>query len=94
VLASLELQVGMVERDLAERGPVPGTLRLAAGDRRWVLGSGGPEVSLETEPFELLRLLGSRRSRDQVLAAGWQGDVEPFLDALAHMPLPERPIVE
>jgi uncharacterized protein (TIGR03083 family) len=94
VFASLEVLAGMVEHDLATHGPVPGTVRLSAGGRTWALGAGAPEVALETTPFELLRLLGSRRSRDQMLAAGWQGDVEPFLGALAHMPLPEHAIVE
>jgi hypothetical protein len=41
-----------------------------------------------------MRLLGSRRSRGQILAAPWEGDVGPFLPALTHMPLPERDIVE
>jgi hypothetical protein len=39
-------------------------------------------------------MLGSRRSREQILDAPWDGDVEPFLPALAHMPLPARDIVE
>jgi uncharacterized protein (TIGR03083 family) len=94
VLASLDVMVAMVERDLAAHGPKPGTLRLRAGAREWVLGSGDPTVSLTTTPFELMRLLGSRRSRSQILAAPWDGDVEPFLPALAHMPLPARDIVE
>jgi uncharacterized protein (TIGR03083 family) len=94
VLASLDVMVPMVERDLAVGGPVPGTLRLQAGDREWVVGEGTPSVALSTTPFELMRLLGSRRSRAQVLAAPWDGDVEPFVSALAHMPLPERDIVE
>ena len=94
VLASLDVMVAMVERDLAAHGPTPGTLRLRAGRREWVVGGGDPTVSLTTSPFELMRLLGSRRSRDQILAAPWHGDVEPFLPALAHMPLPERDITE
>jgi uncharacterized protein (TIGR03083 family) len=95
VWASLEVMVPMVERDLAARAPTSsGTLRLRAGEREWVIGAGDPEVSLTTTPFELMRLLGSRRSRDQILAASWEGDVEPFLDALAHMPLPARDIIE
>ena len=94
VHASLEILAGIVERDLAERGPVPGALRLSTGGRTWSLGEGELVVALETEPFELMRLLGSRRSRAQLLAAGWEGDVEPFLGALAHMPLPDHDIVE
>jgi hypothetical protein len=69
-------------------------LRLRAGEREWVVGDGDPTVSLTTTPFELMRLLGSRRSRAQIFAAPWDGDVEPFLPALTHMPLPERDIVE
>src|SRR4051812_20589639 len=73
VMASLEVMVPMVERDLAAGGPTPGTLRLQAGDREWVVGGGEPTVSLATTPFELMRLLGSRRSHRQVLAAPWDG---------------------
>ena len=69
-------------------------MRLRAGDREWVVGGGEPAVSLTTTPFELMRLLGSRRSREQILAAPWDGDVEPFVSVLAHMPLPDRDIVE
>jgi uncharacterized protein (TIGR03083 family) len=94
VHASLDVLVPMVERDLSAHGPTPGTLHLRAGDRQWVVGGGDPTVSLTTTPFELMRLLGSRRSREQILAAPWDGDVEPFLAALSHMPLPDRDIVE
>lgn len=94
VFASLDVLVEIVRDDLRRRGPTPGTLRLSAGGREWVLGEGEPIVSLETEPFELMRLLGSRRSRAQLLGAGWQGDVEPFLGALSHMALPEHDIIE
>ena len=94
VLASLDVLVAMVERDLAANGPTPGTLRFRAGEREWVVGAGDPTVSLTTTPFELMRLLGSRRSRDQILAAPWDGNVEPFVPALAHMPLPGRDIIE
>lgn len=94
VVASLDVMVPMVERDLAAHGPTPGTVRLCAGDDEWVVGAGEPTLSLTTTPFELMRLLGSRRSRGQVLAAPWDGDAEPFLGALAHMPLPTADVVE
>lgn len=94
VHATLDVMVAIVQRDLAANGPVPGTLHLRAGDREWIVGEGDPTVSLSTTPFELMRLLGSRRSRRQILAAPWDGDVEPFLPALAHMPLPDRDLVE
>ena len=94
VLASVDLLMAMVGRDLAAHGPTPGTLRVAAGEREWVVGQGEPVVSLMTTPFEAMRLLGSRRSRDQIIGAPWEGEVEPFLVALAHMPLPVHDIVE
>jgi uncharacterized protein (TIGR03083 family) len=94
VLASVDLLMAMVERDLTAEGPTPGTLRVRAGEREWVVGQGEPVVSLTTTPFEAMRLLGSRRSRDQIVAAPWDGDVEPFIAALAHMALPEPDIVE
>jgi uncharacterized protein (TIGR03083 family) len=94
VWASLDVLVSMVSADLAVHGPVPGTLELHAGDREWTIGTGGPTVSLTASPWELMRLLGSRRSRRQFLAAGWTGDVEAFLPAITHLPLPLVDIVE
>lgn len=94
VHATVDILIPMVERDLAAHGPTPGTLHLSDGEREWVIGGGEPTVSLRTTPFELMRLLGSRRSHEQILAEPWDGDVEPFLPALAHMPLPARDIVE
>ena len=93
VWASLDVMVPMVERDMAA-APTPGSIRLRADDREWLVGGGDPAVSLTTTPFELMRLLGSRRSREQILAAPWDGDVEPFVAVLAHMPLPAQDIVE
>ena len=94
VWASLEILAAMIERDLAAKGPVPGTIRLSSGARSWVIGRGAPEVAIDAPAWELMRILGSRRSRRQVLAAGWVGDVEPFLPAIAHLPLPEHDIHE
>jgi uncharacterized protein (TIGR03083 family) len=94
VVASVDLLMAMVARDLATVGPTPGTLRVRAGEREWVVGQGDPTVSLTTTPFEAMRLLGSRRSRNQILAAPWDGDIAPFLGALSHMPLPVSDIVE
>lgn len=94
VFASLDVLVDIVTRDLAAHGPVPGTIHLVAGDRRWTLGDGDPTVTIDTTPFELMRLLGSRRSEAQLLAAGRTGDVTPFVGALAHMPLPDHDLEE
>ena len=94
VWASLEVLVATISGELAAHGPVPGTLHLRADDREWTLGIGAPTASIATTPWELMRLLGSRRSRSQFLGAGWVGDVAPFLPAVAHLPLPVADIVE
>ena len=47
VWASLEILAAMIERDLAAKGPVPGTIRLRSGTRSWVIGSGAPEVAID-----------------------------------------------
>lgn len=94
VWASLEVLVATISGDLAAHGPVPGALHLRADDREWTVGAGAPIAAIATTPWELMRLLGSRRSRSQFLAAGWVGDVEPFLPAIAHLPLPVADIVE
>jgi uncharacterized protein (TIGR03083 family) len=86
VRVAMSLAITLLEADLA-RHRLP-AVRLVAGDDEWVAGEGTPELELDTDLFELFRLLGSRRSRAQVLAAPWNGDVERFLPALAHMPLP------
>jgi uncharacterized protein (TIGR03083 family) len=67
---------------------------LRAGDDEWIAGSGEPELAIDTELFELFRLLGSRRSVAQMGAAPWEGDLDRFLPALAHMPLPTADLVE
>ncbi len=93
ITASIGLMVPMVAADLARLG-IAGTVRLGGGDHVWVVGDGEPTLSISTSEFELMRLIGSRRSRAQFLAAGWVGDVEAFLDGLVHLPLPEHDIVE
>lgn len=91
VRVALALWVELLGRDLDAHG-LP-AVRLRAGDDEWIAGSGPPELAIDTDPYELFRLLGSRRSRAQLLAAPWDGDVERFLPALAHMPLPEHDLV-
>jgi hypothetical protein len=44
--------------------------------------------------FEMIRLTGSRRSQNQLLAYPWQGEIERILPLLSHMELPLHDIVE
>lgn len=66
----------------AEAGHPP--IELATGSGSWRLGEpdGKPAAALSTSDFELSRLLIGRRSRAQMLAAGWSGDPEQIVDLL------------
>ena len=79
-------------RDLANHG-LP-AVRITSGGRTWDVGDGMPELSITLDPFELIRVFGSRRSETQLRALAWQGDLDRYLPALAHLPLPDRDLVE
>ncbi|WP_395993339.1 maleylpyruvate isomerase N-terminal domain-containing protein [Catenulispora acidiphila] len=66
----------------AEAGNPP--IEFATGSGGWRLGApdAAPVAALSTSDFELSRLLIGRRSRAQMLAAGWSGDPEPIVDLL------------
>jgi uncharacterized protein (TIGR03083 family) len=49
-----------------------------AGKQR-ILGNGEPQATVTGDRFELLRALGGRRSRKQILALDWNGDPDPYL---------------
>jgi uncharacterized protein (TIGR03083 family) len=61
---------------------------------RHTLGEGEPVATLQTTPYELLRIVFGRRSRAQVEAAGWEGDAAPVIDALHLFDFPTRDIVD
>ncbi|MEE8456507.1 MAG: maleylpyruvate isomerase N-terminal domain-containing protein [Acidimicrobiia bacterium] len=63
------------------------TIRVDATDSGmgWDIGFGDPVASLSATSFELMRAVGGRRTRGEMLAMGWTGDPEPFVD---HMVLP------
>ena len=54
-------------------------LAVRYGDKLRVLGNGVPEVTVTGDRFELLRALGGRRSRNQILAFDWDGDPSPYV---------------
>lgn len=54
----------------------------------WQIGEGDPAVGLRTTDYEFNRLLTGRRSRAQILALDWTGDVEPLIDRLHLFDLP------
>jgi hypothetical protein len=82
----------LLAADLAREG-LP-ALRITSGGRQWDVGAGEPELAVELDPFELIRVFGSRRSESQLRSLPWEGDFDRYLPALAHMPLPAEDIVE
>lgn len=70
-------------------------LHLRAGDEEWTVGDGGPAATVTTTPVEVFRVLAGRRSADQVRRYRWDGDPEPYLEALSVFgPLPPDDVIE
>lgn len=57
-------------------------LRLRYDDREKVIGAGDPVATLTGSRHDLVRVLASRRSREQILAMEWVGDPAPYVDLL------------
>jgi uncharacterized protein (TIGR03083 family) len=90
VRAALALGVDLLARDLDSHG-LPG-VRIDLSSEQMQAGADEPALTLTATPWEAMRLLGSRRTRAEVLAAAWSGPdvahVDRYLPALAHLPLP------
>jgi uncharacterized protein (TIGR03083 family) len=71
-------------------------IELATGSGSWRFGDqdGAPTAALATSDFELARILIGRRSRAQMLAAGWTGDPEPIVDLLPRFGPPVTDLTE
>ena len=63
-------------------------LRLVGPEGEFVLGAGEPAATLCVSDYELLRILGGRRSHAQIVDADWSGDPTPFIDHLHLFDLP------
>ena len=97
VVLAMDIGVNILERDLATHGL--GAVSLWTIDKTWIAGAGEPQLSIDVREsphgtWTLMRLLGSRRSEAQLLAAPWVGDARTFLPALAHMALPPTDVDE
>jgi len=83
---AVDRALATLERDAIAHGV--GSVAVAAGAERWALGDGDVTVTVEAaDRWELLRLLGCRRSERQVRAAVSAGDPEALL-ATMHWALP------
>lgn len=74
-------------RRLDEAGVAP--LRLVAGGRQHVAGTGEPAATVQVDDdFELLRGMTGRRTDGELRAWRWDGDPDPYLPHLSVFPLP------
>lgn len=92
VALAAELGLRLVKGDLRKAGLGALVVEMAGDSIR--VGDGEVELTLRTTPFECLRLLGSRRTRAELEAADFEGDLDRYLDALVHMELPVRSLGE
>jgi uncharacterized protein (TIGR03083 family) len=86
VRVATELGLALVDADLRRLG-LP-AFRARFDDRDFVVGEGAVELELATEAFECLRLLGSRRTVDDLRAAPFVGDLDRYLPGIVHMDVP------
>lgn len=99
VNACLSAMSELLRKDLLAKGATA-AVALTSRGRSWTVGEGPVGLMLEAEPFELLRIFGSRRSESQMRALPWKNadgsvaDVGPWLGLLAHFPYPVTDLVE
>ena len=84
--------LGLMGDGWAEKG-LP-TVRIVGSSVDSVLGDGAPALTLQTSDFELARALIGRRSRDEYLNMGWDGDASVVVDRLHVFPLALQDLAE
>jgi len=92
VRLAARLGLKLVKHDLARLGL--GAFRTTVDGEEMLVGEGEPGLSLSTSSFECLRLLGSRRTLDEVRAADFRGDLDGYLPGILHMEPPVRSLGE
>jgi len=74
------------------------TIRVESTDSGmgWDVGYDEPVAVLRAPSFQIMRAIGGRRTRGEMLAMGWDGDPEPFVDAmvLPHLAMRETTLAE
>jgi uncharacterized protein (TIGR03083 family) len=87
VALAARLGLRLVDMDLHSRN-LPAVQVTIDGDG-YIVGAGEPVAALTGSSFEVLRVLGSRRTLDEIRGASWQGDPEAVLGGLLHMEPPQ-----
>jgi hypothetical protein len=86
VRVAAELGLRLVKADLARAGL--GAFRLVVDGVEHAVGDGDVGLTLTATSFEALRLLGSRRTREEMESAAFVGDLDGYLAGIVHMDLP------
>lgn len=62
----------------------------------WDIGRGEPVATLRAPSFQIMRGIGGRRTRGEMIALGWEGDPVPFVDSmvLPHLRMRETSLRE
>jgi uncharacterized protein (TIGR03083 family) len=81
VRAALTKPLQQLDQRMRENDVPALRITLEHGDR--VLGHGEPAGTLRTTSFELMRVIGGRRSVDQIKALDWDGDPDVWISSLA-----------
>lgn len=87
VVRSAVLGLKLVKGDLRTKG-LP-AFRAVIDGVEHVVGDGEPALTLTASAFETLRLLGSRRTMDEMRSADFRGDFDAMKPGIVHMDLPE-----
>jgi uncharacterized protein (TIGR03083 family) len=74
-------------------GGAPAISVIVDGEPR-TLGEGEPAATLDTTPYELLRIIFGRRSDAQIAAAGWSGDCAKPIGAIHLFDPPKQDIAD
>ncbi|NUT99031.1 MAG: maleylpyruvate isomerase family mycothiol-dependent enzyme [Saccharothrix sp.] len=80
VRAALTRPMQELDKRLREQHLPALRITLEHGDR--ILGEGEPSATLRTSSFELMRVIGGRRSESQIRSMDWDADPSRWLPAL------------
>lgn len=92
VAVAAELGLRLVKGDLRKAGL--GAVVIDMKGDRVLVGDGEVGLTLRVDPFECLRMLGSRRTSEELQAADVEGDLAHYVEALVHMELPVQSLGE
>ena len=95
LVSGLDFYLDTFHETLLGSGDGSVNLRIDESDgEKWELGSGPVVASVTAGRFDAFRCFGGRRSKAQVRAMDWTGDVDRVLDLVSPYPLPLGDIIE